>query len=432
MLAGIAIVIMQGYLLTSGFLSGVWSVLAPILAGAILFGAFCAFARWDGRSLSSYGLSLPRPIVPALALAASLVVIYGIALMEPGFSYGFYRMARPSPMAAGIVLLYAPVAALSQEAVFRGYVCGRLLTPGRFAMAVYPSAGLFAVASTNLPVLFAISPAVGAESLLLTTVPVFALGIVLAVYYYRSGRNLLGPVAFRTGTFLWTVFFPLAAVPAPWVVVFISELLAYAMVFLFVFVSLQEPKFLARKYLGERFGPKHDRFLLRMRRGHQTRRSIAVLLCLGVSAIAVTAAMVVGLGTLHPFLAIESGSMAPTFVRGDLVVIQHVPASEIGVGTIVAYSTTCLPSPVVHRVVAVSTTPNGPVYTTKGDANPTPDQCPVPYSSVLGRVVLIVPLIGFFVLYPQFTIALLILAIVLVVLLSSEVPSRFPRQRSGW
>lgn len=430
LLAAVAILLVQATFFLGGYLPWPWFLFAPILPGAVLLGAFVAFARWDGRTLASYGFSLPRPLVPAVVLAVILTAIFGIALLEPGFSSGFVRLGWPSPIMLGVALLYAPVVALGQEAVFRGYVFGRLLTPGRFSSAVYPSAALFAVTSMNIAVLFAVPPTVGTEAVFVTIVPAFALGIVLAIYYLRTGRNLFGPVAFRTGVLLWTSLFPITVASAPWVVIFASELIAYGLVLMFVFVSTPGPKLLARKYLGERFGPKRDRFLQRMRQGRQVRRWVAFSICLAISMIALVAAVVVGLGTAHPFLAIESGSMAPTFVRGDLVVIQHVTASEIKVGTIVAYSTTCLPSPVVHRVIAVAMTAGGPVYTTKGDHNPTPDPCTVPYSAVLGRVVLILPVVGYFVLFPQFTIALLILAVVLAFLLGPQAPKRFPRRRS--
>ena len=429
-LAAAAILAMQGYLVLDGFLPLYWAFAAPVFLGAGLFGLFCVFARWDRRTLASYGFFLPRPPLPALFLAAVLVVICGVVSLEPGLTYGFQPLLRPSVAIVGITLVLAPMTALGQESVFRGFVMGRLLTPGHFSRATYSSAALFALGSTNLVALLQLGPIADLDVVILTTLPTFALGILLAVYYFRTGRGLFGPIAFRTGLILWTLLFPLTLGPVPWVVVFVSDLLAYGTVLLFVIMAVPEPKNLARKYLSERFGPKRDRFLLRMRQSHRARRSVVLAVALCVGGIAVVAGVMAGLGTVHPLLAIESGSMAPTFVRGDLVVIEHVPASEIGVGTIVAYSTTCLPSPVVHRVIAINATPNGPVYTTKGDHNPSPDRCPVPYGAVLGRVILIVPAVGYFVLYPQLTIALLILAVVLAVFLNPGTPSRFPRQRS--
>jgi len=49
----------------------------------------------------------------------------------------------------------------------------------------------------------------------------------------------------------------------------------------------------------------------------------------------------------------------------------------------------------------------GLLYTTKGDNNTSPDPFPISYSKVAGRVVLIVPYIGYFVLSPLLDVALI-------------------------
>lgn len=430
-LAGVAVVASQTYFLLTGGSSFWWGgLVALFLLQGGLFGLFWVFTRWDGLPLSEYGFFQPRPLWPALVLAILLGGVYEALSLEPGVTYGFQTAGFASPLIFGAAVFLAPLMALGQESVFRGYVLGRLLAPGRFSVALYFSAAVFALASTNLPVLLTLSPTPAAELVITGTVPAFALGIVLGVYFYKSGRGLLGPWVLRTGLLLWASLFPLTIYTAPWDVVFVSQLLGYGAILLFLAVSLREPKILARKYLGERFGPRRDRFLEHMRRSRRVRGTIVTVVAVAVIAIVAVAVVEVGLDTTHPFLAIESDSMTPTFARGDLVVIQHVPASQIGVGTIIAYTSTCLPSPVVHRVVAVQSGSNGPVYTTKGDHNPTADVCPVPFSTVLGRVVLILPAIGFFVLYPELTVALLILVVVLSIVLGPGMPTRFPRGRT--
>ena len=83
------------------------------------------------------------------------------------------------------------------------------------------------------------------------------------------------------------------------------------------------------------------------------------------------------------FAAIASPSMEPVIRVGDVVVVQR--GAPFGVGDVVMWCS----SPfycVVHRVVEV-----GPTYVvTKGDANPVND-LPVSPSSVVGKVVAVIP-----------------------------------------
>jgi len=100
---------------------------------------------------------------------------------------------------------------------------------------------------------------------------------------------------------------------------------------------------------------------------------------------------------------VDGTSMLPTFVEGDLVVIDNVPASSIHVGDIIVYTAPCsavfadgLPAPVIHRIVAVDA--NGD-FTTKGDNNPYTDQAAgiarsqITPDCIEGKVVFAVPYI---------------------------------------
>ena len=406
-----------------------WDLGFAVLLPLSYFGLFLVWSRWGRRSLADYGFFVPRPFAAAIGIAGFLVVLQAAVLLEPGFGFGFATLPPLGTRAFGLALAAAPLTALGQESVFRGYIFGRLLRPGQFPLALGLSAAMFALVSTNIPILGSLTRVELGTYLLTVSVTALALGLVLGIYYYRSGRSLFGPFVFRTGALLVTSFLPFTAEANGWEIPFLVTLLADGVVLLVVLAAVREPKLVARAYLGESFGPKRDRFLGVLRR----RRSIRATAIAVAVTVLVVGTLVVGtesaLGTTHPFLAIETGSMVPTLERGTLVVIEHAPLSAIRVGTIVAYSTTCLPSPVVHRVIAISTTPNGTVYTTKGDANPSADPCPVPYGSVLGRVVAIVPYVGMLVLVPELTVAVAAVAVLTVMLIRPDVPARFPRRR---
>ena len=90
------------------------------------------------------------------------------------------------------------------------------------------------------------------------------------------------------------------------------------------------------------------------------------------------------------FYGVESGSMAPVFGTGDLVIDTPSAAdTTYRVGDIVTFH----PTPgytTTHRIVAID--PTG--ISTKGDANATADIGQIPRSSIVGRVVAVVPFVG--------------------------------------
>ena len=78
---------------------------------------------------------------------------------------------------------------------------------------------------------------------------------------------------------------------------------------------------------------------------------------------------------------VKSGSMEPTFEKGDLIVLGKVDASEVEKGDIITFERPDKPDTLVtHRVVAIETTADGKQFQTKGDANERPDGWRVPAS----------------------------------------------------
>lgn len=89
---------------------------------------------------------------------------------------------------------------------------------------------------------------------------------------------------------------------------------------------------------------------------------------------------------------VESGSMAPYVPVGALVVVETVDASTVQPGSIVVFASAEHPgTTVTHRVVEREETADGPVFTTRGDANASNDANAVPASAVRGRVRFHVP-----------------------------------------
>ena len=91
---------------------------------------------------------------------------------------------------------------------------------------------------------------------------------------------------------------------------------------------------------------------------------------------------------------VVSGSMEPAVPVGSCVLVRKVKETEVLAGDIITY---CLPNSetvITHRVIRHNTLTNS--FDTKGDANDKEDAVSVPYSQVLGRVQLCIPLLGYF------------------------------------
>ena len=106
------------------------------------------------------------------------------------------------------------------------------------------------------------------------------------------------------------------------------------------------------------------------------------------SGAALAAAAALALLVLGPALAgwerfaIVSGSMAPSFDRGSLVLADVVPVASLRVGDVITYRPPAGDHLITHRIHALDRDPSGArIFRTKGDANPTPD----PWAFTLDR-----------------------------------------------
>ena len=152
------------------------------------------------------------------------------------------------------------------------------------------------------------------------------------------------------------------------------------------------------------------------------RRVTLVLLAaaLGYSAYLMSAAGLARNQLPMPFgvglATVESNSMVPAFARGDLLVVGALDKDDPAVGDVVVYRDPTI-GLVVHRVVAV----DGDLVTTQGDANNATDE-PFDRSRVVGRVLLVIPMLGLLV--GMLRTPLGALALLAITLLLVELPFR--------
>ncbi len=96
-------------------------------------------------------------------------------------------------------------------------------------------------------------------------------------------------------------------------------------------------------------------------------------------------------------LVVRGPSMAPAIPIGALVVTTPVEAAALAVGDVVAMRVGPEQAVFTHRIVRVVPRQGEVWIETKGDANDTSDPAIIPASSVVGRVSLTVPVIGYLV-----------------------------------
>lgn len=133
----------------------------------------------------------------------------------------------------------------------------------------------------------------------------------------------------------------------------------------------------------------------RLSRGERKRYSPVVYIPV-FALIAVFAAFVMGLFKYQP-VAVLSGSMSPTFNRGDAVIINKLSKqekNELKKGDIIQFISGT--RYVVHRIYKVTNDEYGnKAFITKGDHNNAPDSDMVSLDNVIGKVSFSVPLIGY-------------------------------------
>ena len=125
------------------------------------------------------------------------------------------------------------------------------------------------------------------------------------------------------------------------------------------------------------------------------RRLLEVVLVTYVVTVLGLAAMVQILPNIgHGLFAVRSDSMAPDLRVGDLLMVDRISPDAVRPGDVVTISVGA-GTTVTHRVVSVTATDNGPMFTTKGDANATADPVAHRADQLRGRLSLGVPLLGY-------------------------------------
>lgn len=126
-------------------------------------------------------------------------------------------------------------------------------------------------------------------------------------------------------------------------------------------------------------------------------------------------------------LAVLSGSMEPKISVGSIVIVKETEPAELEAGDVITYrlSGNTL---VTHRIVEQDDKQKQ--FITKGDANEAADASPVSYESVVGKVALHLPLLGYLSIYMKTPIGIAgICAVLMVMILLNFLPDIFAKEK---
>jgi len=117
-------------------------------------------------------------------------------------------------------------------------------------------------------------------------------------------------------------------------------------------------------------------------------------------------------GGYKPFL-VQSGSMEPAIMTGDVIVIQKKGTYLIN--DVITFQANA-GRVVTHRIVAVDKEKEKK-YSTKGDANRAGDEDAIADEQIIGKVVLVIPKLGFLVAFCKSRSGLIFLLIIPAIIL---------------
>ena len=93
-------------------------------------------------------------------------------------------------------------------------------------------------------------------------------------------------------------------------------------------------------------------------------------------------------------LVVDGASMDPAVPRWSYIVTVRQPAADYAVGDVITVQDAGR-TPFTHRIIRLATLDGASYVETKGDANATADPALVPVTSVVGRVAVQLPALGF-------------------------------------
>lgn len=118
----------------------------------------------------------------------------------------------------------------------------------------------------------------------------------------------------------------------------------------------------------------------------------------------------------YKMFVVMSGSMEPKIKTGSIVVVK--PQKEYQGGEIVTFNDSDKPNlSVTHRIFSVKEENNSKTFTTKGDANKSPDINEIRMGQILGKEILSIPYIGYVINFTKTQTGLILVIVIPAVII---------------
>ena len=209
---------------------------------------FFIFVKLEKSKLSEHGFKEPANMRLCLALSISSIILFLTVTLATGFMWGFSSPSFPHNFFYfTFSILNAIIVSLTTESIFRGYIFKGMMGKLGFFTSLYASSIMFSLYQIPIPTLITMSTNDIITYMFTDILPLFAAGLFLGFFFYKTGWSLTGPAIFRAGTLLYLFLPPVMATP-PWWMKLTSEVAAYACLIILLEATIREPKFLRKKY----------------------------------------------------------------------------------------------------------------------------------------------------------------------------------------
>lgn len=300
------------------------------------------------------------------------MIVYIIVYFLSGLFFGFER----TPYSKNIVSIVKNLWAFGSVVVFQEYIREALIKNERKSVINFVCMTLlFAILDINLSNISSqfVDVQSGFIFISTTVIPAIVSSAIMTYLIYISGAKS-------------AIIYRLFILVPPFIVPIIPNYDWFGSAIMGITVPLG-----VYVYMNYVHVSKSERLSRRERRKYNPAVYVPVFVF-----IAVLAGFVIGIFKYQP-IAVLSGSMSPTFNRGDAVVIQKLNTQEkdkLKKGDIIQFVSGT--KYVVHRINDITNDEYGnKLFITKGDHNNTIDYDKVHLENVKGKVAAIIPFIGY-------------------------------------
>jgi signal peptidase len=407
LLALVVAIYLAGYLVLPRFISGwagtyvVWPVLWLLVAGvALLLG-------WPGgRNPLRFSAALA---LPALLLGVAQVGVLVIAGAVLGFGYSPYDH---SPLGILVNLVFVGTMLVGVE-FSRAFVLGALRSRGSL-LVLGGVAVLFTLLSTPLARLVSLANGSLVQSIPTVASDMFpSLAENLVTSYLALIGGPLAAIAYRgvLEAFIW--FSPILP-NLPWAIKALLGTTLPIVAFLLVEALLPRE---AAEPVAEAPSAKASS------KGQSGIVGWLVVALIGLGMLSFS----LGLLPVHAAL-VGGGSMEPVMYLGDVAVLSKASGDTVHTGEVIQYRKGGII--VLHRIIDTVDGRGGKAFITKGDNNNVADSEPVLSNQVMGKLVTVIPKVGWLAIMARAPSGLLtLIGIPVLILLALEVASRWRRRR---